>query len=146
MRTIRTVDPQSGITTVKEITLISTAGATSTEYEELPAKDKQVANAANQISQAVYDVRKTMTENNLIQYQMMQDLNNNMQSMEKINSSQVSQSIENANYLGDKLLNIAEKNKSIDGSTVTINGETKTVNDAFTEILTLLNQINSRLG
>ena len=38
MRTIRSYDPQSGITTVRNITLVSTSGVTFNEYNELPEK------------------------------------------------------------------------------------------------------------
>ena len=42
MRTIGSYDPQSGITTVKNITLVSTSGVTFNEYNELPEKNTGV--------------------------------------------------------------------------------------------------------
>lgn len=81
MRTIRTVDPQSGITTVREITLISTAGVTFNEYEELPEKNQDVPNMASQLTEAIYDTRRAINESNIINYQMMRDLSNEITSL-----------------------------------------------------------------
>lgn len=224
MRAIRTVDPQSGITTVREITLISTAGVTFNEYEELPEANHDVSNMGNQLTEAIYDTRKVLSEGNALNYQLMLNLAKEISSFSdaqalsrekasalsaevalgginaqlkadedrgtlqttaidnlaneirrlgeksESNANLVSTAIDNAAIVdNDSAENIANKvndfavqnhtdvdnlretvrgvmdSRAIDSMTVTLDGETMTVNQAFTEIFSLLNEIKSRL-
>jgi type IV secretory pathway VirJ component len=224
MRAIRTVDPQSGITTVREITLISTAGVTFNEYEELPEANHDVSNMGNQLTEAIYDTRKVLSEGNALNYQLMLNLAKEISSFSdaqalsrekasalsaevalgginaqlkadedrgtlqttaidnltneirrlgeksESNANLVSTAIDNAAIVdNDSAENIANKvndfavqnhtdvdnlretvrgvmdSRAIDSMTVTLDGETMTVNQAFTEIFSLLNEIKSKL-
>ena len=224
MRAIRTVDPQSGITTVREITLISTAGVTFNEYEELPEVNHDVSNMGNQLTEAIYDTRKVLSEGNALNYQLMLNLAKEINSFSdaqtlsrekasalsaevalssinaqlksdedrgnlqttaldnltseirrlgeksELNANLVSSAIDNAAIMDNEAAeNIANKvndfsvqnhtdvdnlretvgevmdSRAIDSMTVTLDGETMTVNQAFTEIFSLLNEIKSRL-
>lgn len=62
MRSVREINSQSGITRVKDITLISTSGVTVNEYEELPGKVTNSDIAQAQMARGIGDVARTLKE------------------------------------------------------------------------------------
>lgn len=120
MRTIRTVDPQSGITTVREITLISTAGVTFNEYEELPEKNQDVPNMANQLTEAIYDARRSLNEGNVLNYQLMQNLT---KEVSNLSAAQTQSRLETAHLMNDTNLALGNAQLELNKSDKTLHNQ-----------------------
>ena len=86
MRTIRSYDPQSGITTVKNITLVSTSGVTFNEYNELPEKNTGVDSirATQAVAESINSLATAAVFN---QEQNVESMYNIAQSISEKNSS-----------------------------------------------------------
>ena len=82
MRTIRRYDPQSGITTVRDITLISTSGVTFNEYNELPEKvdsSDKVVKSNQAIANAIDSLYNQAENSNTGVINAIQSVANNVQ-------------------------------------------------------------------
>lgn len=87
MRVIRTIDPLSGKTMQRKITLSSTSGVNVTQHEELQKSTiSDVTVASNQLTRAVYDVRDTMRETNVINYEISKKLKKGIDNIASANT------------------------------------------------------------
>ena len=203
MRVIRTIDPLSGKTMQRKITLSSTSGVNVTQHEELPKSTvSDVTIASNQLTRAVYDVRDTMRETNVINYEISKKLKKGMDNAAASTSDAISigyqANVDALNGIKDEIvdfkntgantttfmmdnINTALSNikldtdvtgvetsidsvkavlddtnellegirdqdrMSADNMTVTIGERVISVNQAFTDIFSLLNGINEKL-
>lgn len=198
MRVIRTIDPLSGKVMQKKISLSSTSGVSVSQHEELPKSElSDVTIASNQLTRAVYDVRDTMRETNVINYEISRKLKKGIDGIsdsetnsaiairDAINSNtdalgsmreelqdfkstdaivtssamqNISSSIdessrglkdtlsETLDSTNDLLGEIASQDRNAaDNMTVTIGDQTMSVNDAFTEIFSLLSGLNDKI-
>lgn len=177
MRVIRTIDPLSGKTMQRKITLSSTSGVNVTQHEELPKSTvSDVTIASNQLTRAVYDVRDTMRETNVINYEISKKLKKGMDNAAASTSDAISigyqANVDALNGIRDEIVDfkntdaivtssaadsitsavsgisdtISEEAENADNMIVTIGDRTMSVNQAFTEIFSLLNGINERLS
>ena len=103
MRIIRTIDPLSGKTVQKEITLSSTTGVSVSQHEELQKSSiSDVTIASNQLTRAVYDVRDTMRETNVINYEISKKLRQGIDDMASSTSDAISMGYQtNADAIND---------------------------------------------
>ena len=87
MRVIRTIDPLSGKTVQRKITLSSSSGVLVSQNEEIQKSTvSDVTVASNQMTRAVYDVRDTLRETNIINYEISKKLKKGIDNIASANT------------------------------------------------------------
>ena len=139
MRTTRSYDPQSGITTVKDITLISTSGVTANEYNELPEKSNDAYNTLRATQSISESIQALTNAQMYTQGQKSEDMLKLMLSILELNNT-----VSNGNITADTIMvNNGEDSVSLNDA---IAGILQSLSTLTTKVDSLINTTDSGSG